>query len=63
LASHDIERAYQELRSAGRVLMELSQGIEDEELRQTYLKDPRKKELLCELKTVAKQLIGEAAMS
>jgi predicted ATPase len=63
LASHDIERAYQELRSAGRVLMELSQGIEDEELRQTYLKDPRKKELLCDLKTVAKQLIGEAAMA
>jgi len=61
LASHDIERAYQELKSAGRVLTRLSQGIEDEKLRQTYLKDPRKKELLCELKTVAKQLIGEAA--
>ncbi|MCW4026061.1 MAG: tetratricopeptide repeat protein, partial [Candidatus Bathyarchaeota archaeon] len=63
LTSHDVERAYQELRSAGRVLMELSEGIEDEEMSQNYLRDPRKKELLCELKAVAKQLIGEAAIS
>jgi serine/threonine protein kinase/tetratricopeptide (TPR) repeat protein len=63
LASRDIERAYQELKTAGRILTQLSQGIEDEELRQAYLKDPRKKELLCELKTVAKQLIGETAVS
>ena len=44
-------------------MTELSDGIEDEKMRQNYLKDPRKKELLCDLKAAAKQLIGEAAMS
>ncbi len=59
LFSHDIERAYQELKNAGKILKRLSESIKDEELKQNYLKEPKKKELLCDLKEVAKELIGE----
>jgi serine/threonine protein kinase/tetratricopeptide (TPR) repeat protein len=60
LSSHDVERSYQQLNSAGKILKRLSEGIKDEELKQNYLNDPKKKELLSDLKEVAKDLIGEA---
>jgi serine/threonine protein kinase/tetratricopeptide (TPR) repeat protein len=62
LLSHNIEKAYQHLKNAGEVLKGLSEGIEDEELKQNYLKDPEKKEMLLDLKATAKDLIGETKM-
>jgi len=59
LSSHNVERAYQQFENAGRILKRLSESIKDEELRRTYLEDPRKEKLLSDLKEVAKELIGE----
>ncbi len=59
LSSHNVERAYQQFENAGTILKRLSESIKDEELRRTYLEDPRKEELLSDLKEVAKELIGE----
>jgi tetratricopeptide (TPR) repeat protein len=58
LSLHHIERAYQELEKAGKILKRVSENIKDDELRQNYLKDQEKKELLSNLKEVAKDLIG-----
>ena len=63
LSTRDIERAYQELKNAGKILRRLSGSIKDEKLRQSYLKDPTKKELLSDLKEVAKELIGETMLA
>ncbi|MGB2768415.1 MAG: tetratricopeptide repeat protein [Candidatus Zixiibacteriota bacterium] len=63
LSSHDIERAYQELKNASAILKRLNENIKDEELKRHYLEDPKKKELLCDLKAVAKELIGEIRMA
>ena len=60
LSQRDVERGYQHLRSAGAVLKRLSQNIEDNALKQGYLKDPRKRELLSDLEKAAKELVGEA---
>jgi serine/threonine protein kinase/predicted ATPase len=62
LSSNDIERVYQELENAGRILKRLSEDIKDEELKQGYLKDHEKQDLLSDLKEVAKKLIGETKM-
>lgn len=59
LSSHDIERAYQELEKAVNILRKLSENIKDEELKRTYLRDREKKELLSDLKEVAKRLAGD----
>lgn len=61
LSSPDIERAYQELEKAGRIVWKLSENIKEEELRQNYLKDPKKRELLSDLKEVAKRIVGNFA--
>ena len=63
LSTRDIERAYPELKNAGRVLKRLNENIEDKELKRNYLKDPKKKELLYDLKEVAKELIGETKLA
>jgi len=63
LSIRDIERAYQELKNAGGILKRLNEDIEDEELKRNYLKDPKKKELLSDLKKVAKELIGETKLA
>ena len=63
LFSHNIERAYHELKSAGDILKRLSESIKDEELKQNYVKEQKKKELLSDLKEVAKELIGETEMA
>jgi len=60
---HHIERAYQELEKAGKILKRVSENIKDDELKQNYLKDQEKKELLSDLKEVAKDLIGETKMA
>ncbi len=59
LSLRDLERAYQELKNAGKILKELSEKIKDEDLKRNYLKDPRKKEFLSDLEEVAKKLCGE----
>jgi serine/threonine protein kinase/tetratricopeptide (TPR) repeat protein len=59
LSRHNIEGAYHELENAGRILKKLSENIKDKELKQNYLKDREKEELLSDLKEVAKDLIGE----
>lgn len=61
LILHDVERAYKELESAGRILKRLTENIENEGLRQNYLKEREKEELLADLKEVAKSLIGNLA--
>jgi serine/threonine protein kinase/tetratricopeptide (TPR) repeat protein len=63
LSSHDVERAYQELENAGRVLKRLTENIKDEELKQSYLRNQEKGELLSDLKQVAKELIGETKIT
>jgi len=63
LSTRDIERAYPELKNAGRILKKLDENIKDEELKRNYLKDPKKKELLYDLKEVAKELIGETMLA
>jgi tetratricopeptide (TPR) repeat protein len=63
LSLHHIERAYQELEKAVKILKRVSENIKDDELKQNYLKDQEKKELLSDLKEVTKDLIGENKMS
>jgi predicted ATPase len=63
LSSHDVERAYQQLKYAGKILKRVTENIKGEELKQNYLKDQEKKELLSDLKEVAKDLIGETKMA
>lgn len=63
LSSRDIEGAYGELKRAAAVLKRVSEGIKDETLKQNYLKDPEKEELLGDLKSVAKELVGEARLA
>jgi tetratricopeptide (TPR) repeat protein len=53
-----IERAYGEFQKAAIVLKRLSQSIEDEGNRRDYLNDSQKKELLSNLREVAKELTG-----
>lgn len=59
LSLRDAEGAYRELKSAATILRELSQGIGDDGLKQGYLRESGKNELLSHLKVVAKELIGE----
>jgi len=61
LSLHHIERAYQELEKAGKVLKRVSDNIKDDELKQNYLKDQEKKEVLSDLKEAAKSLVGNLA--
>ncbi len=63
LFARDIERAYLELKRAATILKTLSETIKDTELKQSYLDDPKKKELLSDLKEVAKKLIGETKLA
>jgi serine/threonine protein kinase/tetratricopeptide (TPR) repeat protein len=63
LSSHDIEKSYQQLNGAGKILKRLSEDIKDEGLKQNYLKDWEKKELLSDLKEAAKNLIGETQIA
>lgn len=56
---HDFEKAYGELEKGGKILKALSENIEDQELKVSYLKDQRKKELLSELTQAAKVLVGD----
>ena len=62
LTSQDVEEAYRELKEAAGILRQLSDGIEDGRQRQNYLDEAEKKELLSDLKAVAKELIGEAKL-
>ncbi len=63
LADRDFERAYRELRKAATILKELSERIKDEELKRKYLKDTSKREMLSDLREVAKQLVGETKLA
>jgi serine/threonine protein kinase/tetratricopeptide (TPR) repeat protein len=63
LSSHDIEKSYQQLNGAGKILKRLSEDIKDEGLKQNYLKDWEKKELLSDLKEAVKNLIGETQIA
>jgi serine/threonine protein kinase/tetratricopeptide (TPR) repeat protein len=57
-SGHEFEKAYNELQKAGKIVKNLSENIKDEELKKSYLKDQRKKELLSDLKNAAKVLVG-----
>ncbi len=63
LSLNHIERAYQELEKAGKILKRVSENIKDDEWKQNYLKDREKKELLSDLKEVAKDLAGETKIT
>lgn len=63
LSEHEVEQAYQHLRSAGAILKRLSHNIENPTLRQSYLKDPGKRSLLSDLQKAAKELVGEASIA
>jgi serine/threonine protein kinase/tetratricopeptide (TPR) repeat protein len=55
---HDFEKAYNELQKAGKIVKALSENIKEEELKSSYLKDQRKKELLSDLKNATKVMVG-----
>jgi serine/threonine protein kinase len=59
---HELEKAYNELQKAGRILKRVSENIEDDELKKNYLRDQEKEGLLSDLKEVAKDLMGESKM-
>jgi serine/threonine protein kinase/tetratricopeptide (TPR) repeat protein len=59
LSVHDHEKAYRELEKGTRILKKIMENIEDKELKQYYMKDEEKRELLSDLKQVAAKLIGE----
>ncbi len=60
LSSQEVEGAYRELRQAADILKQLGREIGDDQQRQNYFRETKKKELLSDLKAVAKELIGEA---
>jgi tetratricopeptide (TPR) repeat protein len=59
ILNRDIENAYRGLKNAVGILKKLSETIEDDGLKRKYLEDPEKKELLSDLRKVAKDLVGE----
>jgi tetratricopeptide (TPR) repeat protein len=59
LSEHDVEGGYGHLKSAGSALKRLTQGIQDPTLRQMYLKDPKKRDLLSDLQKAARELVGK----
>ncbi|MGB7061582.1 MAG: tetratricopeptide repeat protein [Candidatus Zixiibacteriota bacterium] len=63
LSQRDVERGYQHLRSAGAALKRLSQNIEDQIMKQSYLNDPRKRDLLSDLQEAARELVGETKIT
>lgn len=63
LSQRDVERGYQHLRSAGAALKRLSQNIEDQTMKQSYLNDPRKRDLLSDLQEAARELVGETRIT
>ncbi len=63
LSFRDVEGAYRELKCAADILRQLSEGIADQGLKQSYLNESKKQKLLTDLKTVAKELIGEPRLT
>lgn len=63
LSQRDVERGYQHLRSAGAALKRLSQNIKDQTMKQSYLNDPRKRDLLLDLQEAARELVGETRIT
>ena len=61
LASYEIEKAYKELENAGMVLRKISLEIKDPDLKQSYLDEKQKKELLSDIKRVTQILEGKPA--
>ncbi len=61
LASYEIEKAYKELENAGMVLRKISLEIKDTELKQSYLDDEKKKELLSDIRKITQILEGKPA--
>lgn len=62
LLSRDIEAAYGELKRAAAILKKLCHGVGGEEPKRSYMGDPEKKDLLSDLKAVAKELVGNAEL-
>lgn len=55
----EYEKAYKELEKAGEILRKLSGNIKEPELKDSYLNDEKKKELLSDVKSIAGMLVGE----
>lgn len=56
---YEYEKAYKELEKAGEILKKLSENIKDPELKESYLKDDKKIELLSDVKSISEMLVGK----
>jgi hypothetical protein len=61
LETYEIEKAYKELENAGMVLRKISLEIKDPDLKQSYLDEEKKKELLSDIRRVTQILEGKPA--
>lgn len=61
LEAYEIEKAYKELENAGMVLRKITLEIKDPDLKQSYLDEEKKKELLSDIRRVTQILEGKPA--
>lgn len=59
LSMNNLERAYKELKSAQNIIKELSTKIGNENMKERYLEDKEKIELLSDIKSVVELMMGE----
>ena len=59
LSMNSLERAYKELEIAQGIIKELSRSIQDDTLKESYLKDKNKLELLSDIRSVVELMTGE----
>jgi tetratricopeptide (TPR) repeat protein len=56
--NNDLESAYKEYQEAGKLIKTLSQNIEDPELKQSYLSEKEKLDLLSDIKVLAREMMS-----
>ncbi len=56
---NDMENAYKEYEMAGRLIKNLSQNIEDPELKQSYLNEEEKLNLIIDIRKLAQVMVGK----
>lgn len=57
--NNDLESAYKEYEKAGKLIKTLSQNIDDPELKQSYLNEKEKLDLLTDIKKLAEAMVGK----
>jgi hypothetical protein len=57
---NDLESSYKEYEKAGKLIKTLSQNIDDPELKQSYLDEKEKLDLLTDIKKLAQAMMSSA---